>query len=143
MSFINAFTKCIFGRTINNDPPARSMSGANAQRVRELVAGTESRVTKGPQLNGHFSFHVSIAAGVAPAGTLTVWYSNLPNPDPTLDGDWVLDPAIPAINLAVVANTFVNVGNVNSEHIRFKITQQAGAIAELYLWARTEGVENR
>lgn len=41
----------------------------------------------------------------------------------------------------MAANHFVNVGNVNAEHIRFKATRTAGTIS-LILWARSEGQEN-
>ena len=140
MSYINAFVRCIFGRTVGPDQAARAMAGSNAQTVQEQSAVAVSRVMKGPQRNGHFSFHVSVGAGSGPTGTLTVWYSNLPNPDPDTDAHWVQDTSIVAIDLAVVANTFVNVGNVNAEHIRFKANRTAGTIA-LWLWARVEGVE--
>jgi hypothetical protein len=71
-----------------------------------------------------------------------VWYSNLPNPDPTVDAHWVQDTGITSIDLSVVANTFLNIGNVNAEWVRFKVTRSSGTIA-LYLWARVEGADNK
>lgn len=140
MSYINAYVKCIFGRDLAGDQAARAMSGKTAQTQVENVAATTSRKMKGPQRNGHFSYHLSVAAGSSPVGTLTVWYSNLPDPDETNDAHWVQDTSIASVDLSVVANTFVNVGNVNAEHVRFKVTRSSGTIA-LYLWARVEGVE--
>lgn len=140
MSYINSFVKCVFGRTVGPDQAARAMSGSNGQTMKEQSAVAVSRAIKGPQRNGHFSFHYSIGAGSGPTGTLTVWYSNLPDPDPSVDAHWVQDTSIAAIDLAVVANGFVNVGNVNAEHIRFKANRTAGTV-ELFLWARVEGVE--
>lgn len=140
MSYINSFVRCIFGRALAADQAARAMAGSNGQRLQELVVATTSRVMKGPQRNGHFSYHLVNGAGTAPVGTLTIWYSNLPSPDETSDADWVQDTSIASVDLSVVANTFVNVGNVNAEHIRFKVTRTSGTIS-LFLWARSEGVD--
>lgn len=140
MSYINSFVRCLFGRTVGADQAARANSGSNGQRVKEQVAVTTSRAMKGPQRNGHFSYHLQVGTGSSPVGTLTVWYSNLPEPDPTSDADWVQDTGIASVDLSVAANTFVNVGNVNAEHVRFKVTRTSGTL-ELSLWARVEGVE--
>ncbi len=140
MSYINAYVKKLFGG-VNTDQAARVMSGKNAQAQTENIATTTSRVMKGPQKNGHFSLHVQVAAGSAPVGTLTVWYSNLPEPDPDNDAHWVVDTTVTSIDLSVVANTFYNVGNVNAEHVRVKVTRSSGTIA-LWVWARVEGVDN-
>lgn len=140
MSVFNSFVKCIFGRSVTDDVRARSQGGSNAQTIKEQVTADTSRVIKGPQRGGHFSYHLSVGAGSAPVGTLTVWYSNLPNPDPTSDADWVQDTTIGSVDLSVVANTFQNAGNVSAEHIRFKVTRTSGTL-ELFLWARVEGVD--
>ena len=140
MSYINAFVKCMFGRTVGPDQAARSMSGSNAQTVGENITATTSRVTKGPQRNGNFSYHAIVGAGTLPVGTLTVWYSNLPAPDPDDDDHWVQDTSISALDLSMAGGTFVNVSVVNAEHVRFKVTVTSGTI-NLVLWSRTEGVE--
>jgi hypothetical protein len=62
------------------------------------------------------------------------------DPDVTNDAHWVQDAAIASLDLSVVANTFVNIGNVNAEHVRFKVTRSSGTI-NLVLWVRSEGVE--
>ena len=133
---------CVFGRHTSDDPLARASSGPNAQTIKELVAATTGRRVRGPSQNGHFSYHLMVAAGTAPVGTLTIWYSNLPDPDPTNDAHWVQDTSIASVDLSVVANTFINVGNVNAEFVRFKVTRSGGTI-ELGLYARVEGEDNR
>jgi hypothetical protein len=65
----------------------------------------------------------------------------LPNPDLTSDADWVQDTTVTSIDLSVVANTFVNVGNVNAEHVMVKVLRTSGTIS-LIVWARAEGVDN-
>lgn len=140
MSYINSYVKCLFGRTVGADQAARAMSGSNAQTVGENVTSTTSRSTKGPQGGDHFSYHLKVGAGSSPVGTLTVWYSNLPEPDPAVDAHWVQDTDIGSVDLSVVANTFVNVGNVYAEHVRFKVTRSSGTLNVL-LWVRAEGVE--
>ena len=142
MSYINSYVKCLFGRTVSPDQAARALAGSAAQTLGENITATTSRKTKGPQLNGHYSYHAIVGAGSSPVGTLTIWYSNLVDPDETNDAHWVQDAAIASLDLSVVANTFVNVGNVNAEHVRFKVTRTSGTI-NLVLWVRSEGVENR
>lgn len=93
MSYIGSFTRRIFGHGNQVDP-----SGIN-QNKEETFAATTSRVMKGPRVGGHFSFHAKVGAGAGgPAGALTVWYSNLPNPNPDTDADWVQDSAIASID---------------------------------------------
>ena len=140
MSYINSYVKCLFGRTIAADQAARALAGSAAQTLGENVAVTTSRKTKGSQRNGHYSYRAIVGAGSSPVGTLTIWYSNLVDPDVTNDAHWVQDAAIASLDLSVVANTFVNIGNVNAEHVRFKVTRSSGTI-NLVLWVRSEGVE--
>jgi len=133
MSQFNSIPTRIFG-----GDPLVPASPSN-QRVPELLTATTSRKIKGPQRVGHFCYHAQVAAGTTPVGTLTVWYSNLPNPDETSDADWVQDASIASLDLSVVANTFINVGNVFAEYIRFKVTRTSGTIS-LILHAKVEGV---
>lgn len=140
MSYIGSYSRLIYGGAIADDPAARASGGANHQNIAENIATTTRRTMKGPQRNGHFSFQAKVAAGAAPVGTLTVWYSNLPNPSTASDADWVQDTSVTSIDLAVVANTFVNVGNVNAEHIMLKVLRTSGTIS-LIVWARVEGVD--
>lgn len=134
MSYIGSQVKMLFGA--GGDQLARSSAGANHQTIPELLTATTSRVTTGPQGTSAnaYSFHAIVAAGTAPVGTLTVWYSNLPNPDPTNDAHWVQDTGVTAIDLAVVANTLKTV-NASAMHIRFKVLVTSGTIS-LILWVK-------
>lgn len=138
MSFIGSYVKMLFGGSVSDDPNARASGGKNHQNIAESVVATTSRVIAGPFTGGHFSLHIKNGAGAAPVGTLTVWYSNLPFPDPTADADWVLDASVTSVDLSVATNTFFNVGNVNAQHIRVKVTRASGTIS-LIVWARAEG----
>lgn len=140
MSAIGSYVRMLFGGHATDDPRARASGGKNHQDIFENLTTTTSRVTAGPQRNGHMSFHIRVAAGTAPAGNLTVWYSNLVDPDPANDAHWVIDPLIAAIDLSVVANTFLNIGNVNAQHVRLKAVRSAGTIA-LNVFSRVEGVD--
>jgi hypothetical protein len=141
MSYIGSYARMLFGGTVGGDQPGRASGGSAHQNISESVVATTRRSIKGPQRNGHYSLHVKNAAGSAPVGNLTVWYSNLPNPDLTSDADWVQDTTVTSIDLSVVANTFVNVGNVNAEHVMVKVLRTSGTIS-LIVWARAEGVDN-
>jgi hypothetical protein len=107
----------------------------------ESITANCSRMVRGPRANGHYSAQVIVGAGSAPVATLTVWYSNLPDPDPTNDAHWVQDANITGINLATVVNTMINVGNVNSEWVRFKVAYTSGTVS-LILYSRSEGADH-
>ena len=82
------------------------------------------------------------AEGGVTTSALTLWYSNLPNPDPTVDSDWVQDTTFTTIDLTVAATSyFVNVGNVNAEWVRVKPSVVTSAGTGIYVWVRSEGVE--
>lgn len=140
MSFVGTYAKCLFGRNTGDDQVARSQGGANAQTIKENITATTSRVIAGPRnAPSNMSFHIQVGAGAAPVGTLTIWYSNLPNPDPAVDADWV-DSGIASLDMAVVANTFRVITDVYAAHVRLKVTRTSGTIA-LNVWARIAGVE--
>jgi len=140
MSYIGSYSRMLYGGAAGDDPLARASGGSKHQNIAESITTTTRRTMKGPQRNGHFSFHVKNGTGSSPVGNLTVWYSDLPNPDVTSDADWVQDTTITAIDLSVVANTFVNVGNVNAEHVMLKVTRTSGTVS-IVVWARVEGVD--
>lgn len=141
MSYIGSYARMLYGGSATADANARASGGAQHQNILESVILTQRRTMKGPTRNGHFSLHVKNGAGSSPVGNLTVWYSNLPNPDASADTDWVQDTTITTVDLSIVANTFINVGNVNAEHVMVKVTRTSGTIA-LVVWARSEGVDN-
>jgi hypothetical protein len=141
MSYIGTFAKCLFGRNPGDDQSARSQGGANGQRLQEQITATTSRVIAGPRNSpSNMSFHIQVGAGAAPVGTLTIWYSNLPNPDPASDADWV-DSGIASLDLSAVANTFRLIVDAYPAHVRLKVTRTSGTIS-LNVWARVAGVED-
>lgn len=120
-------------------PDVRNLNAVNQVQAESLTADTY-RMMRGPRQNGHLSAHIIVGAGSSPgAGSaLTVWYSNLPDPDPTNAAHWVQDTSISSVDLTVAANTFLNVGNINAEYVMFKAHVVSGTVA-LVLFARAEG----
>jgi hypothetical protein len=131
----------VFGGA-TTDSSARSSTNPSDQGVGELLSvGTTARRVKGPKKNGHFGYHARVTSAAGAASAMTVWYSNLPSPDPTADADWVQDTTITSLDMTATGGTFVNVGNVNAEWIRFKAVV-AVSTGNFYLYYRAEGSEN-
>lgn len=142
MSFINYFGKMLFGGP--GDQGGRA-PGTNNARIGEALVATTRRMIKGSHRGGHASVHVVVTAstGVTSATGLTVWYSNLPNPDLTTDTDWVQDTTAglaPVIALTATGKALVTIGNVYAEWIMLKADVTAGT-ATLYVHARSENQE--
>lgn len=141
MSLNQTFAVRVFGGA-TTDQAARAAGNPSDQAVGEVLAvTTTSRRVKGPRKNGHFSYHLSVTEASGGASALTIWYSNLPNPDPDNDAHWVQDTTIGSIALTATATFFGNVGNVNAEWVRYKAVV-AGDTASAFLWHRAEGSEN-
>ena len=144
MSFTGSQTRMLFGGP--GDDLGRASAGANHQLIPELIAAGSiiGRAIVGPQDSSSvYSVHAIVGAGTAPVGTLSIWYSNLPNPDPNIDAHWVQDAnafgaATPTIDLAVVANTFRANSPIVADHIRFKVARTSGTIS-LILWVKVLG----
>lgn len=131
----------VFGGA-TTDQATRASGNTSDQAVGEVLAvATTSRKVKGPRRNGHFSYHLSVTEASGGASALTVWYSNLPDPDPDVDAHWVQDTTIGSIALTATATFFGNVGNVNAEWVRYKAVV-AGDTASAFLYHRSEGSEN-
>lgn len=145
MSYIQTQSKRIYGGKVSQgDASALAQFNATNQLDGEplqVSTTANNRRLKGPKRTGHFSYFVRNGAASGAGSTFTVWYSNLPDPDPTNDTHWVQDASIASIDLTV-ANTsyFVNVGNVFAEWIRFKPSVLVSA-GDLVVWSRVEGVE--
>ena len=122
------------------DQASRAGNSTASQDDGEVVttAGISRRV-KSPRANGHFSYHARVTEASA-GGAITVWYSNLPNPDVDTDDNWVQDTTIGSLVLTGVASFFGNVGNVFAEWIRYKVLP-TGDNASVYIYHRAEGVE--
>lgn len=131
----------VFGGGVT-DQGSRAFTNPSNQAVAEVLAvATTSRKVRGPRSNGHFSYHLSITEASAGASAITVWYSNLPNPDETDDTHWVQDTTIGSIALTSTTTVFGNVGNVNAEWVRYKAVVAADT-ASVFLYHRAEGSEN-
>ena len=142
---LSPIVKRLYGGGSDQAARTTQPSEANSRVGEALVVSTtaNARMFKGPQQNAHFSIHVRNLTASGAASTITWWYSNLPNPDPAVDSDWVQDTSITAIDLTVANATYmVNVGNVNAEWIRVKPSVAVSA-GTLYAYTRVEGVDNR
>jgi hypothetical protein len=63
-----------------------------------------------------------------PTATLTLWYSNKPNPSAANDNDWVQDTTFSPTNPAGSASKgFYTIGNLVALHVRIKCVLGAGA----------------
>lgn len=140
MSYIGSYAIKVFGtpsdpngKPFPNQSPAAQLSGETLP----VATPSTCRKIKGPQSGGHLSFFGRVTEASAGASALTVWYSNLPEPDETNDAHWVQDTTIGSIALTSIASFFNTVGNVFAEWIRFK-TVVAGDTADLVLWAKVE-----
>lgn len=130
----------LYGVSSDADTRARATS-ESVQLVGETLAisaTANARRFKGPKDGGHFSLFFRNLGASGATSALTLWYSNLPDPDPTDDTHWVQDTTFTTIDLTV-ANTsyFYNIGNVFAEWFRIKPVVAASAGA-LVCWARIE-----
>lgn len=128
--------KMIFGR--DGTQALRSVTDAQGQLLGETVAATTSRRFMGPSKGGRGSAHLVIGAGIT--GSVTVWYSNLPDPDETNDAHWFQDASSSAtVTLSGSAvNSFLAWGNVMASYVRIKVTVSGGS-GTVVCWTRAEG----
>lgn len=123
----------------------RASQDKNTQRLAESLIATTSRKARGPRLDGGYSldFRVDSSAGVTSVTGVTVWYSNLPDPDETTDTDWVQDTTIgTAIVLTATGTLFLSVTGKRAAWVRVKCDVTAGT-AGVRAWYRADGVEVR
>lgn len=95
---------------------------------------------KGPKGSGNWSAHIGNLVASGATSALTVWYSNLPEPDVTNDAHWVQDIGIAAVDLTAVANTMISKAGCAAEWIRFKPAVAASG-GTMFLWYRAEGLD--
>lgn len=118
-------THQIFGRFAGAADPTTASQGES------LAVGTYSRKVKGNPRSGRYSF-TAIPAGTF-TGSLTVWYSSLPNPDPAVAAHWWQDTDLGTLTLTSGTTLGKAVGNAAVTHIRFSVTVATGT-AQLSLW---------
>jgi hypothetical protein len=140
MSYIGSQVKMLFGA--GGDQLARASAGSNHQLIQELLTATTGRSVVGDQGAGNaWSAHVVVGAGTAPVGTLSVQYSNLPNPDPAVDAHWgpndpdAFGTGAPTLDLSVAGSTFRIRTPIVANHVRFKVTRTSGTISVI-VWVK-------
>lgn len=133
MSVNTATATRVFGGIA--DQAGRVPGNPSTQLLGEVATTAGTGLTqrvRGPRAGGHFSFHLGVTEASA-GGGLTVWYSNLPDPDPAVDAHWVQDTTIGTVATTAVATLFNNVGNVSAEWIRYKVLP-TGDTASVWLY---------
>lgn len=91
------------------------------------VTGTNTYYSDpiGPRADG-FGYHFEWTG--TPTGTLTMWRSNKPTPDPSTDNDWVQISTFTATNPAGSAGKFGDEINfTNYKQYRFKYVNASGS----------------
>lgn len=122
---------------------AHRSGGTNpsAQVVGEpLPVASYGRRVKGPRRNGNYSFHAAASAAGGAGSALSIWYSNLPNPDPDVDAHWV-DSGITPIVLTSTTPFLQTITGKPVEWIRYKVTI-ATSQGSVWLWHTGEGREH-
>lgn len=117
----------------------RPLMNAAGQVVVESVAATTRRVFKGPRQHGGYSLHYKITQAAGAASAAKIYYSNLPNPDPTDSTHWV-DSGITAIALDGTSAAFLTKQDAWPEWVMIEATITSGT-AKLWMYSRTDGVD--
>lgn len=118
----------VFGLYKGSTDPAAMAQGE------PLGVATHSRKLRGPrQADGHFGFTL-IPSGTFSA-SMTVWYSHLPNPDPTVAAHWFQDTDLGTITLTAGTTDGRLVGNVPATWVRFSVVVASGTL-NLSLWVQ-------
>jgi hypothetical protein len=135
MSFLQANVRRVFGG--KGDP---AVWNTQSQEDGETLAiAAHKRMFKGPTVNGNFSIHGRMTTAAGAASALKLYYSNLPNPDPTNANHWV-DSGVAGVPLNVTTPFRVDVTGKFPEWVMVELTVAAAPGAG-YVYARSEGVE--
>lgn len=142
-------TRRIFGGSASStDPDSTSLTytraldnPANQAASETLAVTTHYRKFPGPSddSGGVWSYHVNPTSAAGATSTLTFWYSNLPDPDPTNSAHWV-DSGITSIDLTSTNDTF---GTATGKFPVWIMAKAVIATSTGALWAyvRIGGVE--
>lgn len=101
--------------------------GSAQEKLGEAVTSTNTYygLPVRPHGAGRFSHHLGWTG--TPAGTLTLWYTNLASPGLASDADWIQDTTWAPVNPAGSAgSTFVTTGNVAAAWVRVKYVNASG-----------------
>lgn len=122
------------------DQAGRSGINSSAQLLGEALAvGTYGRRARGPR--GHlaqFTAHYAMSSAAGAGSAMTVWYSNLPNPDPDTDGHWVQDTVIGSLALTATTPALIVGTNKMYDWVRYKVVIGTSQ-GSLWLYHRAEG----
>jgi hypothetical protein len=81
------------------------------------------------------------SAGVTSATGVTVWYSNMPDPDVDTESHWIQDSTVGvALALTATGGVFLDLTGKNASWVRVKCDVTAGS-AGVRVFCRAEGVE--
>lgn len=139
MSLLNAPSRMIFGGATGPDGSQSVQANAAAQTVGEPISATTARMFTGPQKGtGRLSVHWIITGTIT--GSVSVAYSNLPEPVATTAGHWVTDSSAAAtVALSGSAiNIFQDVGNVIANYVLITVTVSSGS-GSVVAWVRYDG----
>lgn len=139
MSNLNSNVIRIYGGMPSGDVLVQQAAGPSNAGVSETVAvGTSRRSFMGPKIGGHFSLQLFVDSAAGATSTMTVWYSNHPNPSVANDNDWTQDASITAFDLTLTGTKFINIGNVDAEWIMLK-TVIVTSTGNIRAFVRVEG----
>lgn len=108
MANSNQVTRIFGGKypQVSGDYTRPLLNPANQTDVETLAVGTTRRLFRGPKGSSNsWSYHVNVVGAAGATSTLKFYYSDLPNPDPTVAAHWK-DSGITAIDLASAAVSF-------------------------------------
>lgn len=122
---------------------ARPLDNPADQAVAETLAvGTHRRVIPGPEAQPGtpwWSYHIDVVTAGGATSALNIFYSWLPNPDPTDATHWEAS-GIAALNLNATTDVASTIANQGPAWIMFEAVVAASACT-LFGYARASGVE--
>ena len=142
MSILSTIAIPVYGKAAT-----QPYSGDTMQAISETfqVSGTaNNRMVRGPKKGGRISIHFFNETASGASSTITVQYSNLPNPDPTNDNHWSGNDATfgSVVMTSTATATYFTIDKVFAEWVRFKPNVQTSA-GKGWLWYRAEGDESQ
>lgn len=98
-----------------------------------------ARRIDGSKVGGRYSL-TNIASGTFTA-TMTIWYSNLPSPDPDVIGDWWQDTSVGSSGtITLTAGTSgLAVGNAHVPWVLIRVTVTSGTLVLSQWYSRELG----
>lgn len=130
----------VFGGPYTDQASKASGSTASQDNGEAITAGTTvSRRVRGPKGSGAMSYHLRVTEASA-GGTVTVTYSNLPNPDVDNAAHWFADSAPISHVLTGIATFGGLLTGKRVEWVRYSVNP-TGDNASVFLYHTGEGLE--